>query len=104
MGSVSMLQTTAGIHFRLRARTFVLANGSGGRPTFAFVNLGARMRTWRSAPSETHTHARPSGHLQYVMYSVTSLGFIDAAIEQSLVQAHGNLKPGSIFINRGEFF
>jgi len=61
------------------------------------------------AISGTHTHAGPGGYLQYVVYSVTSLGFVrqsfDAivnAIEQCIVQAHNNLKPGSIFINKGE--
>ncbi|KAK1295790.1 Neutral ceramidase [Acorus calamus] len=51
----------------------------------------------------------PGGYLQYVVYSITSLGFVhqsfDAivdAIEQCVVQAHNNLKPGSIFINKGE--
>jgi len=46
-----------------------------------------------------------------VVYSVTSLGFVkqsfDAianAVEQSIIQAHNNLKPGSIFINTGENF
>lgn len=62
------------------------------------------------AISGTHTHAGPGGYLQYVLYSVTSLGFIpqsfDAivtAIEMSIVQAHQNLKSGSIFINAGVF-
>ncbi|KAJ6953373.1 hypothetical protein NC652_005164 [Populus alba x Populus x berolinensis] len=46
------------------------------------------------------------GYLQYLLYHVTSPGFVqqsfDAlvnAIEQSAVQAHENLKPGSVFIN-----
>jgi neutral ceramidase len=63
------------------------------------------------AISGTHTHAGPGGYLQYVVYSVTSLGFVkqsfDAisnAVEQSIIQAHNNLKPGSIFINTGEHF
>lgn len=60
------------------------------------------------AISGIHTHAGPGGYLQYVVYSVTSLGFVkqsfDAianAVEQSIIQAHNNLKPGSIFINTG---
>lgn len=63
------------------------------------------------AISGIHTHAGPGGYLQYVVYSVTSLGFVtqsfDAianAVEQSIIQAHNNLKPGSIFINTGENF
>lgn len=61
------------------------------------------------AISGTHTHAGPGGYLQYVVYIVTSLGFVPqsfeaivTAIELSIVQAHENLKPGSIFINQGE--
>ncbi|PPR85030.1 hypothetical protein GOBAR_AA35680 [Gossypium barbadense] len=61
------------------------------------------------AISGTHTHAGPAGYLQCVVYSVTSLGFINqtfdaivTAIEQSIIQAHNNLKPGSIFLNTGD--
>ncbi|XP_030950874.1 neutral ceramidase 2-like isoform X1 [Quercus lobata] len=60
------------------------------------------------AISGIDTHAGPGGYLQYLVYSITSLGFVhqsfDAivnAIELSIVQAHNNLKPGSIFINKG---
>ena len=60
------------------------------------------------AISGTHTHAGPGGYLQYVVYIITSLGFVPqsfqaivTAIELSIVQAHENLKPGSIFINQG---
>ena len=60
------------------------------------------------AISGIHTHAGPGGYLQYLVYSITSLGFVhqsfDAivnAIELSIVQAHNKLKPGSIFINKG---
>ena len=42
MGYANMDQSTAGIHFRLRARTFVVAESSQG-PRFAFVNLDAGM-------------------------------------------------------------
>jgi len=43
------------------------------------------------------------------VYIVTSLGFVrqsfDAlvdGIEKSIVQAHENLRPGSIFVNKGK--
>lgn len=42
MGYANMNQTTAGVHFRLRARTFIVAESSKG-PRFAFVNLDAGM-------------------------------------------------------------
>lgn len=61
------------------------------------------------AISGIHTHAGPGGYLQYVVYIVTSLGFVrqsfDAlvdGIEKSIVQAHENLRPGSIFVNKGK--
>ncbi|XP_050888998.1 neutral ceramidase 1 [Lathyrus oleraceus] len=61
------------------------------------------------AISGIHTHAGPGGYLQYVVYIVTSLGFVRQSfdvlvngIEKSIVQAHENLRPGSIFVNKGE--
>ncbi|KAG8494317.1 hypothetical protein CXB51_012106 [Gossypium anomalum] len=129
MGYANIDQNTAGIHFRLRARTFIVAEISQGA-RFAFVNLDAGMASQlvtikvlqrlktrfgdlytqeNLAISGTHTHAGPAGYLQYVVYSVTSLGFINqtfdaivTAIEQSIIQAHNNLKPGSIFLNTGD--
>lgn len=74
-----------------------------------FLRYGSLYNQENLAISGTHTHAGPGGYLQYVVYSITSLGFVhqsfDAivdAIEQSIVQAHNNLKPGSILINKGE--
>ncbi|MED6150970.1 hypothetical protein PIB30_077841 [Stylosanthes scabra] len=127
MGYANFEQTTAGIHFRLRARTFIVADHN---KRFVFVNLDAGMASQlltikvlhslrlrygnlykeeNVAISGTHTHAGPGGYLQYVIYSVTSLGFVkqsfDAianAILQSIIQAHDNLKPGSIFMNTGD--
>ncbi|PIA32913.1 hypothetical protein AQUCO_04300098v1 [Aquilegia coerulea] len=129
MGYASMDQNTAGVHFRLRARAFIVAEGVQGA-RFAFVNLDAGMASQlvtikvlerlksrygdvyseeNLAISGTHTHAGPAGYLQYVVYSVTSLGFVHQsfdgivnAIEQSIVQAHNSLKPGSIFIDTGD--
>lgn len=61
------------------------------------------------AISGTHTHSGPGGFLQYVLYLVTSLGFVrqsfDAladGIELAIVQAHDNLRPGSIYFNKGQ--
>ncbi|CAN4123061.1 unnamed protein product [Withania somnifera] len=129
MGYGNFDQVTGGIHFRLRVRTFIVAQSSQGT-RFAFVNLDAGMASQlvtikvlerlksrygnlysedNVAISGTHTHAGPGGYLQYVTYTVTSLGFVPqsfeaivTAIELSIVQAHNNLKPGSIFINKGD--
>lgn len=61
------------------------------------------------AISGIHTHAGPGGYLQYVVYIVTSFGFVRQSfdvivdgIEKSIVQAHENLQPGSIFVNKGK--
>lgn len=77
---------------------------------FCFGRYGNLYNEENVAISGTHTHAGPAGYLQYVVYSVTSLGFVhqsfDAivtAIELSIVQAHNNLKPGSILINTGMY-
>lgn len=76
---------------------------------FLFFRYGDLYKEDNVAISGTHTHAGPGGYLQYVTYSVTSLGFVPqsfealvTAIELSIVQAHDNLKPGSIFINTGK--
>ncbi|KAL9276890.1 hypothetical protein ACSQ67_025559 [Phaseolus vulgaris] len=42
MGYANLEQNTAGIHFRLRARTFIVGEGLEG-PRFVFVNLDAGM-------------------------------------------------------------
>ena len=60
------------------------------------------------AISGTHTHSGPGGYLQYVLYIITSLGFVRQSfyalvdgIENSIIQAHNNLRPGFIYINQG---
>uniref|UniRef100_A0A7C9EVT8 Neutral ceramidase n=1 Tax=Opuntia streptacantha TaxID=393608 RepID=A0A7C9EVT8_OPUST len=128
MGYANAEQIASGVHFRLRARTFIVAEPKGNR--VVFVNLDACMASQlvtvkvlerlkarygdlytekNVAISGIHTHAGPGGYLQYIVYIVTSLGFVrqsfDAlvdGIEQSIIQAHGNLRPGSIFVNKGE--
>ncbi|GLT37557.1 hypothetical protein SLA2020_118680 [Shorea laevis] len=128
MGYAYMEQIASGVHFRLRARSFIVAEPQGNR--IVFVNLDACMASQlvtiklleklkarygdlytekNVAISGIHTHAGPGGYLQYVVYIVTSLGFVrqsfDAlvhGIEQSIIQAHENLHPGSISINNGE--
>ncbi|KAF2312612.1 hypothetical protein GH714_035228 [Hevea brasiliensis] len=128
MGYANTDQIASGIHFRLRARTFIVAEPQGNR--VVFVNLDACMASQlvkikvierlrarygdlytekNVAISGIHTHAGPGGYLQYVVYIVTSLGFVRQSfdvivdgIEKSIVKAHENLHPGSIFVNKGE--
>ncbi|XP_010528689.1 PREDICTED: neutral ceramidase [Tarenaya hassleriana] len=128
MGYANSDQIASGVHFRLRARAFIVAEPRGNR--VAFVNLDACMASQivtikvlerlksrygdlytekNVAISGIHTHAGPGGYLQYVTYIVTSLGFVRQSfdvivdgIEQSIVQAHESLRPGSVFVNSGE--
>nr|ATP85026.1 neutral ceramidase [Amorphophallus muelleri] len=128
MGYANAEQIVSGVHFRLRARAFIVAEPGGKR--VAFVNLDAcmasqlvtikvleRLKTRYGdlytaenvAISGIHTHAGPGGYLQYVTYIVTSLGFVRQSfdiivdgIERSIIQAHDNLRPGSIIVNKGE--
>ncbi|KGN65777.1 neutral ceramidase 2 [Cucumis sativus] len=128
MGYANADQIASGIHFRLRARAFIVAEPQGKR--VVFVNLDACMASQivtikvlerlkarygdlytekNVAISGIHSHAGPGGYLQYVVYIVTSLGFVRQSfnvlvdgIEKSIIQAHENLSPGSILINKGE--
>ncbi|GAV74492.1 Ceramidase_alk domain-containing protein [Cephalotus follicularis] len=128
MGYANTEQVSGGLHFRLRARSFIVAEPQGNR--VVFVNLDACMASQivtikvlerlkarygdlytekNVAISGIHTHAGPGGYLQYVVYIITSLGFVSQSfdvivdgIEKSIIQAHENLQPGSIFVNKGE--
>lgn len=128
MGYANIEQIASGVHFRLRARAFIVGEPNGKR--LVFVNLDACMASQlvtikvlerlksrygglynegNVAISGIHTHSGPGGYLQYVVYIVTSLGFVPQSfdvivdgIEKSIIQAHQNLRPGYIYINKGE--
>ena len=75
-------------------------------PLFRYGDLYTEQNV---AISGIHTHAGPGGYLQYVLYIVTSLGFVRQSfdvivdgIEKSIVQAHESLRPGTIFVNKGK--
>ncbi|XP_045820262.1 neutral ceramidase 1-like isoform X1 [Trifolium pratense] len=128
MGYAKTEQLASGIHFRLRSRAFIVAASKGNR--VVFVNLDACMASQivtikvierlkarygdlytenNVVISATHTHSGPGGYLQYFVYIITSYGFVRQSfdvivdgIEKSVVQAHENLRPGSIFVDKGE--
>lgn len=59
--------------------------------------------------SGIHTHSGPGGFLQYVLFDITSLGFVNQTlfayvdgIVESIAKAHADIKPGNIFVNQGE--
>lgn len=73
MGYANMNQTTAGVHFRLRARTFIVAESSQG-PRFAFVNLDAGMGSQLvnikvlEKLKSRYLHICQSNHTSYIRY------------------------------------
>ncbi|KAK9826458.1 hypothetical protein WJX81_000424, partial [Elliptochloris bilobata] len=91
MGYASPSQLAAGIHTRLYARAFLVADTADSSNRLVFVNMDACMAsqavtiaalygglyTRRNvALSGIHTHSGPGGYLQYVLYTITSLGFV----------------------------
>lgn len=128
MGYANTEQIASGVHFRLQARAFIVAEPEGKR--VVFVNLDACMASQlvtikvlerlksrygdlytaeNVAISGIHTHAGPGGYLQYVVYIVTSFGFVHQSfnvivegIEKSIIEAHENLRQGSVYVNKGD--
>lgn len=56
--------------------------------------------------SGTHTHSGPAGFLTYLLYDLTSLGFVASTkhalvrgITQSIIHAHNNVVEGRVFIS-----
>jgi hypothetical protein len=117
-------QIAAGLHTRLWARAFVVAEqGSAAAPRFAFVSadiglpsqavrmevarrLGARFPDGRYSLrnvgfSVTHAHAGPAGYFQYMLLQTASLGFVNQTFEaitggivEAIEQADASLQPG----------
>lgn len=112
----------------MRARTFVIAEGDS-RIAYVSIDGGmasdlVKMRVVENLKAQlggdiytndnllisgTHTHSGPAGFLQYVLYLVTSLGFVketfDAwvnGITASVVMAHNNMQDARIMIGQGE--
>lgn len=130
MGYAMLEQIVSGIHTRLYARAYIVADPSQDSNRFVFVNLDACMAsqavtlgvierlkaefgdmyTERNvAISGIHTHSGPGGYLQYVLYDITSLGFVKqsweavvSGIVESIRRAHANIKPGRLRINSGD--
>jgi neutral ceramidase len=127
MGYAMSNQSTAGIHFRLRSRAFIISDGT---KRVVFVSTDSAMiftsvkrevvlalqRKYGDVYSHdnvmlsgTHTHAGPGGYSEYSMYLITTLGFtkgnwltIIDGIVNSISIAHDNLKDGKILMNSGE--
>lgn len=131
MGYAVPGQRGSGIHLRLKARAFAFEGDNNKRFAFVSVDGGMgsdiiNMRVLEKLNAElgvgvytidtlsisgTHTHSGPAGFLQYVLYQITSLGYVketfDAwvdGISQAIIMAHKNLKPGKVLLSQGDLY
>lgn len=130
MGYANPSQTAGGIHFRLRSRAFIIADSAKPENRIVYVALDVGMAgqlmtlkvidalqkkygTLYSADnvciSGSHSHSTPGGFLQYVLFDVTSLGFVKSSLDplvngvvQSIIRAHDSLTEGSISFAKGQ--
>ncbi|KAH3872488.1 hypothetical protein DPMN_035704 [Dreissena polymorpha] len=128
MGYANPSQTTKGIHLRQFSRAFIFEDKN--KNTVLFVNLDACMfsqgvkleiiRRLKSVYgtkyternvciSGTHTHSGPAGFHQYLLFSITSLGFVresfDALVQGIIIsveRAEQNFHPANLYVNSGE--
>ncbi|XP_006630538.1 neutral ceramidase [Lepisosteus oculatus] len=127
MGYASSEQTAAGIHTRLYSRAFIVDDWTQ-RVVFVSADIGMvsqrlRLEVLKKLQAKygdlyrqdnvvlsgTHTHSGPAGYFQYTLFMITSKGYIKPSIQaivngivKSIEIAHLNLKPGRIFMNKGE--
>lgn len=130
MGYALPSQRGSGIHLRLRARAFafeddskravfVSVDGGMGSDLVKFrvleklnAELGERVYTTENvAISGTHTHSGPGGFQQYVLYQVTSLGFVSETFEawvegiaNAIIAAHKNLQNAKTLVATGQLY
>jgi neutral ceramidase len=121
-------QQSEGIHFRLRARSFVIADGAR-RVAFVSMDghsgsdvlvkrvlkllkesLGSEVYTEENfCLSGTHDHSGPGDFHQYALMQISSWGFSGESFEamatgitESVLKAHRSARPGGrIFWNQG---
>jgi len=125
MGYAAPGQISSGIHMRQYARTFIIDDGAN---RVAYVNIDCGMidqaiktevvnrlkmkfaSTYSAKNvllSGTHTHSGPGGFLQYLLFTITSFGFVkqtfDALVNGtvlSIERAHNNMKEANIYYSR----
>uniref|UniRef100_A0A8C8CTY6 Neutral ceramidase n=1 Tax=Oncorhynchus tshawytscha TaxID=74940 RepID=A0A8C8CTY6_ONCTS len=127
MGYANLEQTAAGIHTRLFSRAFIVDNGSK-RVVFVTADIGMvsqrlRLEVLKELEvkygilyrqdnvilSGTHTHSGLGGYFQYTLFMITSKGYIKPSIKaivngivKSIDIAHRSIKPGRIYMSKGE--
>lgn len=129
LGYAKTDQVTAGIHQRLWARAFVVADKfdqnrialvtiDAGMTFQAVIQavvkrlqqqLGDRYSDRNLLITATHTHSGPGGFSHYALYNISSKGFIKEnfqvvvdGIANAIIEADQNLKPGYVLLNKGE--
>jgi neutral ceramidase len=130
MGYAMLNQRTSGLHFRLRARAYMVVPGNNTKNTLTFVNMDLCFTTHAVKtvtlerlnvlyPNEfthqnvlitaTHTHAGPGGYSWYSIYDMTTFGFehdnfnaIVDGIVKAITMARKNLQKGKLFVNQGD--
>jgi neutral ceramidase len=129
MGYAKQGQNTKGIHLRLYSRAFVIEDEqTKKRVAFVSVDAGmmgqmvkkyALLKVDQLYPgvynernvvlSTTHTHSGPAGFMQYVLFNVPNLGFVEQTMQamvdgiaESIRRAHEAVQPGAIFISSGK--
>nr|XP_055031802.1 neutral ceramidase [Misgurnus anguillicaudatus]XP_055031803.1 neutral ceramidase [Misgurnus anguillicaudatus] len=127
MGYANSKQTARGLHTRLFSRAFIVDDGNK-RVLFVTADIGMvsqrlRLEVLRELKvkygdlyrqdnvvmSGTHTHSGLGGYFQYTLFMITSSGYIKPSIQaivngmvKSIDIAHRNIRPGRVFINKGE--
>ncbi|NWY05839.1 ASAH2 ceramidase, partial [Nothoprocta ornata] len=128
MGFANADQVGGGLLTRLYSRAFIVAEPDNSkRVVFVSVDIGMvsqklRLEVLSELQSKygelyrrdnvilsgTHTHSGPAGYFQYTLFWITSKGLIKPSLQalvkgivKSIDIAHGNMKTGRIFINRG---
>jgi len=125
MGYAKQGQNTGGIHTRIYSRAFLIEDQETSTRV-VFVSVDCAMmgqlvkkyvvdnleKTYPGMYSErniilsaTHTHSVPAGFMQYILFNVPNLGYIEQTTEAmvegitlSIVRAHEKLAPGSVFM------
>uniref|UniRef100_A0A8I5UX74 Neutral ceramidase n=1 Tax=Pongo abelii TaxID=9601 RepID=A0A8I5UX74_PONAB len=128
MGYGKAGQNAQGILTRLYSRAFIMAEPDGSnRTVFVSIDIGMvsqrlRLEVLNRLQSKygslyrrdnvilsgTHTHSGPAGYFQYTVFVIASEGFSNQTFQhmvtgilKSIDIAHTNMKPGKIFINKG---
>jgi neutral ceramidase len=130
MGYAQPSQLATGLHLRLFARAFIVADPAAPEQHVVFVNMDAGMPSMAQKLaltkklrqrfggryternvliSGTHTHSGPSGFFQYMLFNLagsyfvnqTFTAFVDGVFD-AIVLADADLRPGDISLAEGD--